>query len=172
MVRATLLAVLFCFAAACGGDDTETKDTSDTSADLPDETCTDVVTLEGNTGTYVVNTAVDDTRRHHWFMVTGVDHIHATVTWTPPDVPWLIEAQAGSGQCVDDGVALGDPVQGDAGELVIDVYPADEGEGLTTFTPDMQYFLRVTLADREGHVDGDALDYAVTVQHCTSNAAK
>ena len=168
MSRTLVLAVIPFLVLACGDDKEDTSLPEDTG---PFETCTAASLDEGSTGTYVVNAGGDDHVKHHWYMPEGIDHIRATATWTA-DVAWLLEYAGGIGWCPHSGTTIGDAVEGDTGEIVLDLYPVDVDDTSTTFTFDEQWFVHIGLADYTEHANGESLDYAMDVQLCTSTAAK
>ena len=131
MSRTLVLAVIPFLVLACGDDKEDTSLPEDTG---PFETCTAASLDEGSTGTYVVNAGGDDHVKHHWYMPEGIDHIRATATWTA-DVAWLLEYAGGIGWCPHSGTTIGDAVEGDTGEIVLDLYPVDVDDTSPTFTP-------------------------------------
>jgi hypothetical protein len=54
--------------------------------------------------------------------------------------------------------------------LTLDLYATDEAEGLMMFTPEEEWFFHLRLEDLTTHAEGESLDYAITVELCSSFA--
>lgn len=160
VVRIAVLATLSTLVVACG----EKEDTAPPEDTGPFEDCQPVTLDEGSEATYTANPSADDHVKHHWYMPADVEYLRLRSTWTSEE-SWFMLMAGGIGWCPHSGTEISS-VEGDSGELVLEIQASEVDETFTTFVADEQWFIHVGLSDYTGHSSGDSLDFVFDVQTC------
>jgi hypothetical protein len=152
---------------ACGEDDdtgeAKTDDTESQDTD-PVEDCVTVQWSDGNSGTFVRNSAADDDVKHHWDMPADVHKLIAKVTW---DTEWNMAYDLGTGFCPHSGVSYISESSA-TGEISFELLPGAVTEGAEVFDADVQWFAHMRLDMQVGGPDdGEQTPYSMEVLACT-----
>ena len=160
LVALTLTA---CFEEEDDTDDTKTDDTQveDTG---PVEDCQPITFSDGDSGTYVVNSAADDHVKHHFDMPEGVHKIIVSGAW---DTDWNMELDAGIGFCPHSGTTYAETYDA-TGEISLELTPDLVDGSAETFEAGVQWFAHFGLNMAVGGPDdGETAEYGVAAEACT-----
>jgi hypothetical protein len=153
---------------ACGEDDDtgepKTDDTGPVEDTGPSEDCQPVSWSDGDSGTYVVNSAGDDHVKHHFDMPENVHKLIVTGTW---ECDWTMEMDVGIGFCPHSGTSYIEDYNSD-GEIVLETTPDMVNAGDTVFEANVQWFNHFGLNMAVGGPeDGETCEYAMEALACT-----
>jgi hypothetical protein len=167
-MNARLLLVLpLALSIACGEeektDDTQLDDTGSEDTG-PVEDCQPVSFSDGDSGTYVVNSAGDDHVKHHFDMPENVHKLIVSGTW---DSDWTMELDAGIGFCPHSGTTYAETYD-TGGSLSLELTPDLVEAEAAVFEAGVQWFAHFGLnMPVGGPEDGATAQYTVSAEACT-----
>lgn len=153
---------------ACGEDDDtgepKTDDTGPVEDTGPSEDCQPVSWSDGDSGTYVVNSAGDDHVKHHFDMPENVHKLIVSGTW---DSDWTMELDAGIGFCPHSGTTYAETYD-TGGSLSLELTPDLVEAEAAVFEAGVQWFAHFGLnMPVGGPEDGATAQYTVSAEACT-----
>ena len=164
--RFLLLALSLCALslAACGEEEEKTEDTGPFEDTGPTEDCQPIEWANGDSGTYVVNSAGDDHVKHHFMMPENIHKLTVTGSW---ECDWTMEMDVGIGNCPHSGTSYAEDYNAD-GAITLDLTPDLVDETAEVFEADTQWFNHFGLnMPVDGPADGETCEYAMEATGCT-----
>ena len=142
-------------------DDAADDDAADDDTEPTEECNTINLSPLGDNGTYYTG---EEHTRHSFDFEENVHHLIATLTWDVA-VGATFGLDVGEGTCPDNGTNW-ETVEGDTGEVVMNLYAAENDFVDDEFFPETAGFVHVNLLNDAEYEPGVAIDYSVVMEFC------